>query len=202
MKHERTGQSLFSYRDYRHLFAAQVVALFGTGLTTVALGLLAYQLAGADAASVLGTALAIKMTAYVAGAPVAAAHADRFPRRLMRVSLDLTRATVVVALPFIDQVWQVYVPIAVLQSASAAFTPTVQAVIPDVVTDESDYTAALSASQLASTMESLLSPVLAALLLTVMSFHWLFVGTVIGFLISAAMVISTRRHLATSVSAT
>lgn len=43
--------SLFSYRDYRHLFAAQVVALFGTGLTTVALGLLAYQLAGRRAAA-------------------------------------------------------------------------------------------------------------------------------------------------------
>lgn len=184
--------SLFSYRDYRRLFAAQVVALFGTGLTTVALGLLAYQLAGADAAAVLGTALAIKMIAYVAVAPVAAAHADRFPRRLMLVSLDVTRATVVVALPFIDQVWQIYVLIAMLQSASAAFTPTFQAVIPDVVTDESDYTAALSASQLASTMESLLSPVLAALLLTVISFHWLFVGTVIGFLISAALVISSR----------
>jgi MFS family permease len=184
--------SLFSYRDYRHLFAAQVVALFGTGLTTVALGLLAYQLAGADAAAVLGTALAIKIIAYVVVAPVAAAHADRFPRRLTLVSLDLVRATVVVALPFIDQVWQIYVLIAVLQSASAAFTPTFQAVIPDVVTDESDYTAALSASQLASTMESLLSPVVAALLLTVIRFHWLFAGTVIGFLISAALVISTR----------
>jgi len=159
--------SLFSYRDYRHLFAAQVVALFGTGLTTVALGLLAYQLAGADAAAVLGTALAIKMIAYVTVAPIAAAHADRVPRRLMLVGLDLTRATVVVALPFIDQVWQIYVLIAVLQSASAAFTPTFQAVIPDVVGDESDYTKALSASQLASTMESLLSPVLAALALTV-----------------------------------
>lgn len=184
--------SLFSYRDYRRLFAAQVVALFGTGLTTVALGLLAYQLAGADAAAVLGTALAIKMIAYVAVAPVAAAHADRFPRRLMLVSLDVTRATVVVALPFIDQVWQIYVLIAVLQSASAAFTPTFQAVIPDVVPDESDYTKALSASQLASTMESLLSPVLAALLLTVMSFHWLFIGTVIGFLLSATLVVSSR----------
>lgn len=184
--------SLFSHRDYRHLFAAQVVALSGTGLTTVALGLLAYQLAGANAAAVLGTALAIKMVAYVAVAPVAAAHADRFPRRLMLVSLDLIRATVVVALPFIDRVWQIYVLIAVLQSASAAFTPTFQAVIPDVVTDESDYTAALSASQLASTMESLLSPVLAALMLTLMSFQWLFVGTVIGFLFSAALVISSR----------
>ncbi|RFZ04675.1 enterobactin exporter EntS [Mycobacterium marinum] len=184
--------SLFDYRDYRHLFAAQVVALFGTGLTTVALGLLAYQLAGANAAAVLGTALAIKMIAYVLVAPVAAAHADRVPRRLMLVGLDLIRATVVLALSLIDQVWQIYVLIAVLQSASAAFTPTFQAVIPDVVSDESDYTKALSASQLASTMESLLSPVLAALLLTVMSFHWLFVGTVVGFLVSAAMVVSTR----------
>lgn len=43
--------SLFDYRDYRYLFAAQVVSLFGTGLTTIALGLLAYQFAGADAGS-------------------------------------------------------------------------------------------------------------------------------------------------------
>jgi hypothetical protein len=36
-------------RTYRHLFAAQVIALAGTGLLTLALGLRAYELAGADA---------------------------------------------------------------------------------------------------------------------------------------------------------
>ncbi|EEB9150631.1 MFS transporter, partial [Salmonella enterica subsp. enterica serovar Paratyphi B] len=41
---------------YRNLFTAQVVALLGTGLLTVALGLLAYDIAGADAGAVLGTA--------------------------------------------------------------------------------------------------------------------------------------------------
>ncbi|SKQ44227.1 H+ Antiporter protein [Mycobacteroides abscessus subsp. massiliense] len=61
-----------------------------------------------------------------------------------------------------------------------------------MVTNENDYTQALSASQLASTIESLLSPVLAALALTVMSFHWLFAGTVVGFLLSAALVISSH----------
>ena len=35
-------------RTYRHLFAAQVIALVGTGLMTVALGLLAFQIAGND----------------------------------------------------------------------------------------------------------------------------------------------------------
>ena len=40
---------VLSNRTYRHLFLAQVIALVGTGLATVALGLLAYDLAGADA---------------------------------------------------------------------------------------------------------------------------------------------------------
>jgi len=60
-------------RTYRHLFAAQVVALLGTGLATVALGLLAYDLAGDDAAMVLGTVFFIKMVAYVGIAPIAGA---------------------------------------------------------------------------------------------------------------------------------
>ncbi len=43
---------------FRRLFIAQVVALVGTGLSTIALTLLAYNLAGGNAAEVLGTALA------------------------------------------------------------------------------------------------------------------------------------------------
>ena len=177
-------------RTYRHLFAAQVIALIGTGLATVALGLLAYELAGADAGAVLGTALAIKMIAYVSVAPIAAAFAERLPRRAMLVSLDLVRAAVAVLLPFVTEVWQVYVLIFVLQAASAAFTPTFQATIPDVLPDERDYTRALSLSRLAYDLESVASPMLAAALLTVISFHSLFDGTVIGFLASALLVVS------------
>ncbi|MBA2721577.1 MAG: MFS transporter, partial [Methylibium sp.] len=56
---------VLSDRTYRHLFLAQVIALLGTGLATVALSLLAFDLAGASAGAVLGTALAIKMVAYI-----------------------------------------------------------------------------------------------------------------------------------------
>ena len=177
-------------RTYRHLFLAQVIALVGTGLATVALGLLAYDLAGANAGAVLGTALAIKMIAYVGVAPVAAAFAERLPRRTMLVSLDLVRAAVAILLPFVTEIWQVYVLIFVLQSASAGFTPTFQATIPDVLPDEKDYTRALSLSRLAYDLESVVSPMLAAALLTVIEFHTLFAGTVVGFLASAALVVS------------
>ncbi len=181
---------LLANRTYRHLFAAQVIALLGTGLATVALGLLAYDLAEADAGVVLGTALAIKMVAYVTLAPIAAAFAERLPRRQMLVALDLVRAAVALALPIVTEVWQVYVLIFALQAASAGFTPTFQATIPDVLPDERDYTRALSLSRLAYDLENLISPMLAAALLTLVSFPALFGGTVIGFLVSGALVAS------------
>lgn len=182
--------SVLANRTYRHLFAAQVIALIGTGMLTVALGLLAYRLAGAEAGAILGTALAIKMVAYVLVAPIASAFTGQLPRRAFLVATDLVRAGVALVLPFVDQIWQVYVLVFVLQSCSAAFTPTFQATIPDILPEERDYTRALSLSRLAYDLENLLSPTLAALLLTVIDFHWLFGGTVIGFLCSAALVVS------------
>lgn len=177
---------------FRHLFAAQVVALLGTGLATVALGLLAWHLAGDNAGAVLGTALAIKMVAYVTLAPIAAAIAERLPRRAFLVALDLIRAVVIGALPFVDQIWQVYGLIFLLQAASAGFTPAFQAVIPDVIKDEGDYTNALSLLRLAEDLEQVASPVLAAALLTVVGFPVLFAGTVVGFIGSALLVATAR----------
>jgi H+ antiporter protein len=184
--------SILVNRTYRHLFAAQVIALIGTGLMTVALGLLAFEIAGDRAGAVLGTALAIKMIAYVGIAPIAGSLAGHVPRRPFLVTIDLIRASTAIALPFVTQVWQIYVLIFVLQAASAAFTPTFQATIPDVLLDEGDYTRALSLSRLAYDLENLLSPALAAALLTVISFNALFVGTVVGFVCSALLVVSVQ----------
>ena len=181
---------ILANRTYRHLLFAQIIALVGTGLATVAHGLLAYDLAGGNAGLVLGTALAIKMVAYIGVAPIVGAYADRIPRRAFLIAMDVIRACVALALPFVDQVWQVYILIFALQSASAAFTPTFQATIPDVLPDEAEYTRALSLSRLAYDLENLLSPILAAALLTVISFHWLFAGTSVGFVISALFVFS------------
>ncbi|MFD7729064.1 MFS transporter [Kitasatospora phosalacinea] len=182
--------SVLRNRTYRHLFTAQVVALIGTGLATVALSLLAYDIAGANAGAVLGTALAIKMVAYVTIAPIAGALAGRVPRRALMVATDLTRAGVALALPFVTQVWQIYLTVFLLQAASAAFTPTFQATIPQVLPAERDYTDALSMSRLAYDLESLFSPALAAVLLTLVSYNWLFTATTVGFLASAALVVS------------
>jgi MFS family permease len=171
-------------RDFARLFAAQVVALLGTGLLTVGLGLLAYDLAGAAAGLVLGVAYTVKMVAYVGLSPVAQAVVQRLPRKAVLIGADLVRAGVALCLPFVTDLWQVYALIFVLQAASATFTPAFQAVIPDILTDEGDYTRALSLSRLAYDLENLLSPALAGVLLLVLSYHWLFLGTVAGFVAS------------------
>lgn len=177
---------------YAKLFSAQIITLLGTGLLTVALGLLAFDIAGGDAGIVMGVAMSIKMIAYVAVAPLITALVARLPRQPVLIGANLMRGGVAALLPFVTEAWQIYVLIFLLQSASATFTPTFQAVIPSVLPDEEDYTRALSLSRLAYDLESLVSPMLAAAMLTVMSYHNLFVGTVIGFVASTALVIAAR----------
>lgn len=182
--------SPFNNATYRRLFSAQVVALLGTGLATVALGLLAHRLGGASAGEILGIAFAIKMIAYVAVAPFASALAANLPRKTLLIGLDLVRAGVAALLPFVAEAWQVYALMTVLYVASAAFTPAFQAMIPDILTDEREYTKALSLSRLASDLESVASPVMAAVLLAFVAYNDLFSGTAIGFFLSALMVLS------------
>jgi MFS family permease len=175
-------------RTFARLYAAQIVALLGTGLLTIALALLAYDIAGAQGGLVLGMALTLKMVAYVALAPVANAVLGHLPRRGLLVTLDLLRAAVALCLPFVTEVWQIYTLIFVLQAASAAFTPTFHAAIPDILPDEGAYTRALSLSRLAYDVENIASPALAALLLTLVPANDLFLGTAAGFLASALLV--------------
>ena len=184
--------AVLRHPTYARLFGAQVIALLGTGLLTVALGLLAYDIAGADAGVVMGTVMAIKMIAYVLVSPVTTALVARLPARPVLIGADLVRAGVAVSLPFVTEAWQTYILIFLLQAASATFTPTFQAVIPSVLPDEREYTRALSLSRLAYDLESLVSPLLAAALLTVMAYNNLFLGTVVGFLASALLVALAR----------
>ena len=175
---------------YRRLFAAQVTSLIGTGLATVALALLAYDLSGGDAGAVLGTALALKMIAYVLVAPVIGGIAHRLPRRSFLIGLDVARAGIVCCLPFVTEVWQIYVLIVLLNVCSAGFTPTFQATIPDALPDEDDYTRALSLSRLAYDLENLASPTLAAAALLLVSYDALFLFNAGTFLLSAGLLLS------------
>lgn len=177
---------------YRTLFAAHVVALLGTGLATIALGFLAFDVGGSDAGIVLGILFAIKMGAYIFIAPLASAVLARFDTRLVLITCDVVRALGAAALLFVTEVGQAYVLVIVLQCASAVFTPVFQSTIPSILPEERDYTNALALSRLAYDLELLLAPALAGLLLLAFSSSSLFLGTAIGFAASVALLLSVR----------
>lgn len=178
------------HRLFRRLFAAHIVALLGTGLSTIAIGFLVVDVSGGDAAAVLGTLLAIKMFTFLLVGPLAPAIARRVGTKRLLVITDVTRALIAVCLPFVDSIGVAYVLIFLLQGSSALFTPTFQATIPRIVTDEQEYTGALALSRLAYDLEALVSPSIAAAILVFAPSSMLFLGTGAGFLGSALLILS------------
>ena len=176
---------------FRKLFSAQVIALIGTGLATVALTLLAYKFAGGNAAILLGNILAIKMVAYVVFAPIVGGIAHRFDRKRLLISLDLVRAFIVLAIPFVTEIYHIYLLVFLLSISSAGFKPVFQSTIADIIPDEAVYTRALSYSRVAYDLETLLSPLLAGLALLFFSFNSLFMVNSIAFLFSACLIFVT-----------
>ncbi|MEM7100019.1 MAG: MFS transporter [Pseudomonadota bacterium] len=180
--------SPFAVPAYLYLFSAHTTALIGSGVSTIALALLAIEIAPDRASLVLAVALAIKMVAYVLVAPFAGQIGAFISAKRLLIALDLLRALVVASMPWISNEWQIYGAIALISSASALFTPNYQALLPSVVVNEQAYIKALSWAQVASSIEQIASPALAAALLLVFTFNDLFFLNGATFLLSALLI--------------
>ena len=93
---------------FARLYLAQTINLVGDSLTWVGLALLAFELAGAQAGTVLAGALTLRVTAFVVLSPIAGAIADRVDRKRLMVVTHLARMVIVCLLPFVTQIWQIY----------------------------------------------------------------------------------------------
>ena len=177
---------------FRRLFAAQVCSLLAIGLMTVAMSLAAYRIGGAAAAGqILGFLLAVKMVAYVGIAPLAEALLAGAPRKRVMVGLNAARMLLLLPMAFATETWQIAALALVFFAVSSGFTPLFQSVIPDVLPDEHAYSRALVWSRIAYTLESVLSPVIAAIVLQLIEAEFLFwvaalafVGSILGLLIT------------------
>jgi NRE family putative nickel resistance protein-like MFS transporter len=68
---------------FAQLYLAQTINLLGDALTWVGLALLAFELAGQGAGSILAGALTLRVTVFVLLSPIAGAIADRYDRKQM-----------------------------------------------------------------------------------------------------------------------
>ncbi len=183
---------LLNIPAFRTLFVAQIIALIGTGLTTIALALLAYEIAGSDAGIVLGTALAIKMIAYVFISPVITGLAVNSAKKNYLIFLGVGRSIFVISLFYVSTIWQIYIIIFCLQALSAGFTPIYQSVISDILKEDSLFIKGASLSRIAYDLENILSPSIAILILIFIDYTSFFIVNAVCFLISALLIFATH----------
>lgn len=187
---------LLKNRNYLLLFSAQIVSLTGSGVTTIGLAIFAHQMVGgASAAAVIGNALMLRILAFLLFSQLSGILADRMNRKTILVVADVVRFGLLTLFPFVSEVWQIYALIFAINAATAFFSPTFEAMIPEVV-GEKHYVKALSLSRVATDIEALAAPALAGLLLIWLGVRWVFWFDALTYLLSAGLVIlSTVRHI-------
>ncbi|HEY0995633.1 MAG TPA: MFS transporter [Gemmatimonadaceae bacterium] len=188
---EAPGGALGANADFVRLFAAQLTSLVGSGVTSVALAAFAYQLVGRDATVIVGTALTLRILAFVTIGPAAGVLADRVDRKRLLVAADAVRVILMGSFPFITAVWQIYLLIFLLNAATAVFTPAFEASIPTVV-GPTLYTRALAWSRVTVDVEAALGPLLAGVLIALVGARWAFWFDGVTYLVSALLVWQSR----------
>lgn len=181
-------------RVFARLYAAQTTSLLGDALTWVGLALVAFELAGKQSAVVLSTAFTLRVSAFVLLAPLAGAIADRFDRKKIMVVSHTIRMVIVGLLPFVTQVWQIYVLIFVLNIFNAFFTPTYQATIP-LVTGQDDYPQAIALSSATYQLLGVLGPGIAGSVAALIGARQIFFLDALSFLIAGAFILTLPGQL-------
>jgi MFS transporter, NRE family, putaive nickel resistance protein len=179
---------------FARLYLSQATSLLGDAFTWVGLALLAFELAGSNASVILGAALTLRVTAFVILSPLAGALADRLDRKMILISSDLARMIVIGLMPFVTEIWQVYVLMFALNAFTAFFTPTYQATIP-LVTSKDDYGQAISLSGATFELLGVLGPGIAGAVAVFLGARSIFFLDAATFLISALLILTLRRSL-------
>jgi predicted MFS family arabinose efflux permease len=126
-------------RDFRLLFAGELISLLGTAVAPIALAFAILDLTGS--ATDLGYVLAAGWAPQVVFILVGGVLGDRLPRTLVMVGANLLSAAAQgvaagLLLAGVAQVWQLALLQAVRGTATALFFPAAQAVVPEIVETE------------------------------------------------------------------
>jgi predicted MFS family arabinose efflux permease len=129
----------FRLRDFRLLFAGELVSLLGTAVAPIALAFAVLELTGS--ATDLGYVLAAGWAPQVVFILVGGVLGDRLPRTLVMVGANVLSAAAqgaaaALLLAGVAQVWQLALLAAVRGTATALFFPAAQAVVPEIVETE------------------------------------------------------------------
>ncbi len=127
--------SLRTQVDFRRLLVGQGASALGDWMGTFALMALVDHLS--DSAAAVGGILAFRLIPAALGGTLAAKLVSRWDRRRTMITMDLLRAGMIAVVPFVQELWWVYLWAFALEAPSVVFLASRDSAIPDLV-DESD----------------------------------------------------------------
>jgi MFS family permease len=158
----------FRHRDFRLLFASQIVSLFGTMITYVALPYQMYRLTGSSlAVGLLGVAelVPLLVTAFLGGA-----LADSVDRRRLAVVTEIGLAigsatlAIVAALPGVASPWILYAVSAAMSACTGLQRPSMESLLPRIV-ERDDLPAAAGLTAFRGSLGMIAGPAVGGMLL-------------------------------------
>ncbi|WP_419845191.1 MFS transporter [Candidatus Poriferisocius sp.] len=127
--------SLRNKVGFRRLLIGQGASALGDWMGTFALMALVDHLS--DSAAAVGGILAFRLIPAALGGTLAAKLVNRWDRRRTMITMDLLRAGMIAVVPFVQELWWVYLWAFALEAPSVVFLASRDSAIPDLV-DEPD----------------------------------------------------------------
>ena len=185
-------QLLAQNRNYRYMWAGQVVSEIGDHFNNIAVFSLALAITKSGLV-VSGIMLSRAIPAVLAG-PIAGVLLDRLNRKQVMIASDLIRG--VVALGFIlclhrRETWLIYLFSALLMFASPFFTSGRSAILPTIASKEELHTAN-SLTQTTQWTTITIGTFAAGASVMKFGYEWAFVLNALSFLFSAACISRLR----------
>jgi MFS family permease len=177
----------------RRLQLAWVGSLLGSWSYSVALAFYAYAQGGATAVGVVSV---IRLVPAALLSPFLAGLADRFPRRLVMVGVDLVRAALMVAAATVialdGPAWVVYLVVGLSTVVGSPFRPAQAALLPTLARNPAELTAANVAATTLESIGAFLGPAIGGLLLAATNAQVVFAVNGASFVWSALLVLAVR----------
>lgn len=170
-------RTLLHIRNFRWLWAGQIVSNFGDALTHLTLVLLINQMTNGSTTAIAGLLIALALPQATIGL-IAGVYVDRMDRKKTMMTADLLRGILVVGFIWASvssgngRLWTIYIIAFIHSAISAFFLPARSAVIPNIV-PENGLLAANSLSQMSMVLFRVVGTAVAGVLVGVLDNFWL-----------------------------
>ncbi len=128
-----TFKDLLTNRAFDRLLAAQTVSSLGDWVGFVAVASLVAKLGGNVGTYAVAGVMLARMLPSILFGPIAGVLVDRFDRKRLMITSDLSRGALYASMPFLGRLWAIFLLSFVIESFSLLWTPARDASLPNLV---------------------------------------------------------------------